>query len=228
MFLPVGKWKMVPVHERGEIGHKPAFVGRTAVYHILPYEDAELVAVIVKTFRLELGVLAQHIEAQLLHAQDIRGEGFIRRCGVKAFGPVALVEHARLKIGLIVQKKSLFSIGGSLDIAFAHGKIAGNPVSVGADADLIAKGVLRAPRVKPGQADSNGFIGHTGDAEGIHILSRNHAVDFNGVFGHDAQVHPAIVIIRGEKKLFDIVVRYDFSPYRLPDAALGGIEHTSG
>ena len=78
------------------------FIGGTAVYHILPDEHAQLVAVVVKTLGLDFGVFAQHVEAELLHPRNIGDQRFIRRCGVEAFRPVALIQHTRLKIRFIV------------------------------------------------------------------------------------------------------------------------------
>lgn len=98
----VGKRNMVPVHQSRQIGDEPVFIGGTAVYHILPDEHAQLVAVVVKTLGLDFGVFAQHVEAELLHPRNIGDQRFIRRCGVEAFRPVALIQHTRLKIRFIV------------------------------------------------------------------------------------------------------------------------------
>lgn len=93
---------MIPVHQSRQIGDEPVLIGGTAVYHVLPDEHAQLVAVVVKTLGLDFGVLAQHIEAELLHPRNIGGQRFVRRCGVETFRPVALIQYARLEIRFIV------------------------------------------------------------------------------------------------------------------------------
>ena len=98
----VGKRNMIPVHQSRQIGDEPVLIGGTAVYHVLPDEHAQLVAVVVKTLGLDFCVLAQHVEAELLHPRNIGGQRFVRRCGVETFRPVALIQYARLDIRFIV------------------------------------------------------------------------------------------------------------------------------
>ena len=49
----------------GQVGHEPELVGPAAVHHVLPDDEAQLIAVVIPALRLDLGVLAQKVEAQL-------------------------------------------------------------------------------------------------------------------------------------------------------------------
>ena len=60
-----------PLHaDGGQGGVLPEGVA-AAVDHVLHDQHAQPVAGVIEPFRLHLNVLAQQIEAQLLHAQDI-------------------------------------------------------------------------------------------------------------------------------------------------------------
>ena len=77
-------------------------VAAAAVYHVLPDEHAEPVAVIVPAQGLNLDVFAQHVKAHVLRRLDIEDECLIGRGGVHSVGPVALVEQTVVEIGLAV------------------------------------------------------------------------------------------------------------------------------
>ena len=72
------------------------------VHHILPYDHAQFIALIVKFLRLHLDMLSQGIEAQLFHGQNIPFKALRGRSGEQAFRPVALIQQAMEEIGLAV------------------------------------------------------------------------------------------------------------------------------
>ena len=83
-------------------GNNSRIIAAAAVYHILPHEHSEPVAVIVPAQRLDLYVLAQHIKAHVLGGLNVKNERLIRRGGVHAVGPVALIEQTVVEIRLAV------------------------------------------------------------------------------------------------------------------------------
>ena len=76
-----------------------------AVYHVLPDEHAEAVAVIVPAQRLDFDVLAEHVEAQVLHELNVKNHRVVARRGVEPVREVALVKNAVLEIRPAVEKQ---------------------------------------------------------------------------------------------------------------------------
>ena len=76
-----------------------------AVYHVLPDEHADAVAVIIPAHRLDLDVLAEHVEAHVLHELDIEHHRVVARRGVEPVGEVPLVKNAVLEIRPAVEKQ---------------------------------------------------------------------------------------------------------------------------
>ena len=76
-----------------------------AVYHVLPDEHAEAVAVIIPAHRLDFDVLAEHVEAHVLHELDIENHGVVARRGIEPVREVPLIEHAVLEIRSAVEKQ---------------------------------------------------------------------------------------------------------------------------
>jgi len=74
-----------------------------AVGHVLPYDHAGLVAVVVPAGGLDLHVLADHVVAQLLGLDDVECERLVGRGRVEAVGPPALVERTELEQRLVVE-----------------------------------------------------------------------------------------------------------------------------
>src|SRR3546814_7520448 len=64
--------------------------------HVLPYQNAEPVGVVIILRGFDLDMLAEHVEAGLLQEDDVAARGFLGRRGEQAFGPPALVERAVL------------------------------------------------------------------------------------------------------------------------------------
>ena len=75
----------------------------SAVYHVLKHRHTVSVAVVVKELVLYLYMLAEHIEAQRLHLQNVVFERFWGGGGVDTVGEVALVEQPVEEVGLAVE-----------------------------------------------------------------------------------------------------------------------------
>src|SRR5262249_7161472 len=90
--------------------------------HILPDQEAQLIAPVIPTLRLDLDVLTRQIEAEFLGYLDIVLERFIRRSGVDSVRPEALVERAELEHELAIEEhaRDSFIIFADLDLAHAE------------------------------------------------------------------------------------------------------------
>ena len=108
-------------------GHERSIVGAT-VYHVLPDDHSQAVAVPVPAFGFDLHMLAYHVESQLLGFYDVVHERLVGRGCVEPVGPPALIERSELEtlpvVELQAQKSLLAADGGVL----AHRGVAADPV----------------------------------------------------------------------------------------------------
>ena len=88
---------------KGRKGRVPQEMVGSVIHHILKYHHAQAVAGVVKQLRLYLNMLAQHIEAQLLHGQNVPVKAGGLRRSEQAVAPIALIQNAVEKVRLSVQ-----------------------------------------------------------------------------------------------------------------------------
>ena len=69
-------------------------------------------------------MLSEHIEAHILHGLYIGNHSFIRGCGIQPVRPVTLIQHAVVKVRIIVQEKPLYSIFVLPKLYLAHTEVA--------------------------------------------------------------------------------------------------------
>lgn len=100
--FPVIHGPVKGIEKSSHISDEPVAVRGASAYHVLPYEHAQPVAVVIPALRLYFYMLSYHVEAQLLHGTDIEEKGLVAGSGIKPVGPVALIQHACLHIGGIV------------------------------------------------------------------------------------------------------------------------------
>ena len=62
----------------GKIANKGHGIMPAAIYHILAYDHAQTVAVIIKPGSFHFDMLSEHVIAQLFHGADVINKGFIR------------------------------------------------------------------------------------------------------------------------------------------------------
>ena len=75
---------------------------QASVGHVLPNREAHSVTVVVPAQRLDLDVLAYHVEAEPVDRLEVGAQCLVGGGGVQAVWPVALVEGAELEDGLAV------------------------------------------------------------------------------------------------------------------------------
>ncbi|GAB3934400.1 hypothetical protein GCM10027614_07340 [Micromonospora vulcania] len=94
---------------------------------VLPDQQAESVGVVEPALRLDLDVLAHHVEAEVLVLLQVEGEGGVGRRGIQAVRPEALVQGADLEHELPVElgpQHPVHHAGGDL----AHPEVVRGPV----------------------------------------------------------------------------------------------------
>ena len=211
--------------QKGQHLHGQGLPALKAGHQVLPHDDPQPVAVIVPPQRLDLDVLAQHVEAHVPGGLNVPDHGLVRRRGVQAVGPVALVQQARLEAGLAVQGQHpaapVLHNG-----EFPHTEVAFHPVAGGQrHLQIVQIRVLRAPGAevlrRNGAHAQSLFIG---PAAGDDLTAAQHRDPRSGgVIGPDGIAQGFFVIVRGQPQGVNVVFRHALQPYRLPDAALGGV-----
>ena len=136
--------------DRRQVGLKEFRDRASAVHHVLPDDHPDPVAVVVPAGGLYFDMLAEHVEAQLLHLFDVEDERFVSRRRHQGLRPVALVEDPVEEIRRTVQEKTGLSVLVRPDAERTHGEVAFDPVAVPAgtclDAQRIQNRALRAPQ----------------------------------------------------------------------------------
>src|SRR2546421_56992 len=77
---------------------------------VLQDQQAKLVSPVIPALRLDLHVLAGHIEAKLFRCLDVEAKRLIGRRGVETIGPEALIERAGHEDRLAVEKDAVDSL----------------------------------------------------------------------------------------------------------------------
>ena len=122
--------------------------------HILPHEHSQPVAMVVPARRLYLYVLADHVEAAVLHRLNVVYHRPVRRRGEHAFGIVTLVEHAALEDIFAVQLYALISAHIGYKLYFTHGEIGAHAVAFALYKHFVEEGRRRRPFLYRAQSDN--------------------------------------------------------------------------
>ena len=244
---PQGRFVRQTAHKRlqniGQVGDEPQVILAAAVDHILPDHKSQLVAVVVPALRLYLCVLAQQVVAQRLYLAQLPLHRRIRGRGVQSLRPVALIQQAVEQNGLIVQTEAQHAPCVRCAAPLAQGKVAVHSVELlflslrSAHGQVVQKGRVRAPweeilvrNMQRHRAVLAGLIAApvlgNGHAPGAHYSPQvRRAAGCRGMGFHG---HGAGIIVRCNGERLDVIFRHALQPDRLPDAALGGVEHPTG
>ena len=138
--------------------------------HVLPDQEAELVAPVVEARGFDLDVLAHHVKAELLEGLDIGAQGLVGGRGVEAVGPPALVERADLEERLVVEEDAVGAGGIGLHFDAAHAEVALHRVAgFQADIEIVERGRIGRPEVGLAEGEFDFAVGLAGDA--AHFLA---------------------------------------------------------
>ena len=173
---------------------------------------------VVPAQRLDLDMLAQHIEAHRLGGADIVDKRLVRRRGIEPVRPVALIEQTVLEVRLVIQKQARHSVFILCDGYLAHGKIAEHLVLAAAYAEAVELRVLRAPRFKARHRDLR--------RERIVLpVKMRVCLLVSPDVGLDRD--RCLVNIRGDAQRAHIRLRYGLEPHRLPYTALRSVPYSA-
>ena len=227
----------------GQVGHEPELVGPAAVHHVLPDDEAQLIAVVIPPLRLDLRVFAQQIEAQFLDGLQFMHHRRVGRRGIQALRPVALVEQTVQQEGPVVQAEAQHTLCIGRTAPLPQGEIAVHRVEAlflplgRTDGQVVEEGAVRAPweemllwDVQRHRAIPVGLVAAPVLCDG-HAAGPHHRPEVHrpaGLCRAGPDGHGPGVVVRGDGQRLDVVVRHPLQPDGLPDAALGRVEHPAG
>src|SRR5262249_6356362 len=123
-----------------------------AAGHVLPDAQAELVGPVIPAGRLDLDVLAGHVEAELLGDLDIVAQSGVGRSSVQAIGPPTLIERAELEKRQIIEKQAVETVLATVHGDLAHAEIAGDlidglAIALELDLEIVKEGRIGGPKL---------------------------------------------------------------------------------
>ena len=199
--------------------------------HILPHHQAEAVTPVVPAARLHLDVFAHHIEAHLLHRDDVRHQRFVAGGGIDSIRPEALVERSHLEQELVVQRQPI-PVTLALQAYLTHAEVGIHSIVAHHDTCIVEEWMLRVPKFSVGQAHGDGLT-HGTRPSGNDVLT---VIDNNsdlrivrdGIAAcNDGKGHLLLIDIRLHAIVGNVGLWHSLHPHRLPDAACAGIENAT-
>ena len=100
---------------------------------------------VVPAVGLHLQVLAQHVEAGVLHGLNVEGERLVGGSRHEAVGPVALIEHPAQKQRLAVQEEAKAAGAVRSHLHRAEGGVAAHRIGAESHDDIVEARIVGAP-----------------------------------------------------------------------------------
>ena len=187
------------------------------VDHVLENDHAQLVTLVVEFFWLYLDMLAQCIETQALHGQDIVSEALRFGGSEDAVGPVALIQQAMEEVRLAVEAQTGV-VPYFLDFQRANGEVGLHLILFRFNCEIVKIGVFRTPKVGIFRGDGNAAV-----VECKFAQFGNDDLTFHlRLGGNGNSVAPVFDV-----QLADISFRDTLQPHSLPDAGNRRVPHAA-
>ena len=154
------------------------------VDHVLHDQHTQAVAVVVELLGLHLDVLAEGVEAQGLHGQDVLRVALRGGGGIEAVAPVALIQQSVEEVGLAVETEAGDAVH-LFDLQGAKGEVGPHLVLPRFYRELVEIGILGTPQAR-GWELHGGFP--VGEREGQVAVGGG---DGDGALGHALGDKPA-------------------------------------
>ena len=216
-FVPV-KAPVVPLLNADGGKHGvPEIAVAAVVDYVLPDNHTQPVALIVEFLRLDFDVLAQGVEAETLHGEDIIGIAFRGGGGEQPLRPVALIQQTVEEIGFAVETQAgIFAY--LFDFQRPDGKVGFHLILRRFHGEAVKIGVVRAPEMGIFRGDGHLPVFQRELPQLLHadgsVQGRNRG-----------DRHGRAVIF--DVQLLYIDIRHAFQPHRLPDTGHGGVPHAA-
>ena len=206
--------------------HLPSRIA-VAAGHILPYEDAYLVAIGVPQLGFHFHVLAYHVKSPFFGLIEVIDKGFVARGCIQAVGPPSLVERTEIKQVGIVELHAHYAVGVALGAHLAHCHIALHLIHLFATRlqchlHIVEEWAVGRPQLGIGghchhygaSVDALAFCHHLGAVEHAHL---GHCALLASC-GFHSEVDGVIIDVGCCLHALHMCSRHGFQPYSLPDA----------
>ena len=178
--------------DEGQHAYRRKVVARAAGDHVLPHQHTLFVAVVVPPERLDLDVLADHVEPQRFDEFDVVFERGVGGGGEHAVRPIALVEHAGVEIGLVVEREALETLAVRHHGELAHPEIGTHDIVAHLDGEVVEFGIFGGPQLVVVEVDLRDL---SLDFDGFEQLVAVHDGDVRAVGAHCVQLEDELVAV---------------------------------
>ena len=207
-----------------------------AVGHILPNQQAQLVAPVIQPVGLHLDMLAQHVAADPLERLQVVAQRLVGRRGVKSVGPPPLVEWSVLEDEPVVEHQPHRARAVLAERDFSHPEVTRDLVDhfvapLQDHLQIVEERISRRPQLRA--ADFQAQRGADRTAGLGHRLRALFGPGHNRVAGHGAarlhgQLGNRAVDVRNDVKPADRRIWNRFQPNGLPNAGDGRVPDAAG
>lgn len=194
----------------------------SAAHHVLPHQNAFLVAVVVPAQRLDFDVLAQHIEAHGFDHFHVPFECGVGRRRKHAVRPITLVEKSRVEVWLVVEPHTLEALAVRHPTEFAHAEVGFDYVVAHFERYVVKFGVFGGPKLVIFKFDACRVAC---ELSAVNRLFAVHDYDVHGdVCGFfEFEIDGVGVDVGDDGDVFEIHFVHAFNPHALPDARLRSV-----
>ena len=189
--------------------------------HVLPNQQAQLVAPVIPTGGLDLEVLAHAVKTMLLHRFDVPAQCLVGRRGVDAVRPESLVQRADLEDELAVEHRAGDALLVLAQRDLAHAKVAAHRIDdlvagLQRHAQIIQMRRVGRPELGIRNRELEFLAGRAADlGDRFAAFARHH---FHFAVAFDGQTQTASIHIRHHFQGCDVGFRHRLEPHGLPDA----------
>lgn len=197
--------------------------------HVLPHQQPQAVRPVEPPLRLDLDVLADHVEAQVLVLLQVVPEGRVGGSGVEAVRPVALVQGAALEDERPVEHGALDTVH-VLHRDRPHPRVRADPVGARTAGelgrDVVQERVLRRPQAGVGHRYGELLADRAGGGADLCTAVGDGDLGARAVGPGRTYRHPQRVVleVRDHVEPGDARGGSRLQPDRLPDPGRGGVE----
>ena len=211
--------------DEGQHAYRGELVGGSAGHHILPHDDAFAVAVVVPPQGLDLDMFPYHVEAHGLDEFDIVFEGGVGGRSEHPVRPIALIEHARLEVGHIVEREALEAFPVRHDREFAHPEIGADDILADLYVEVVELGVLGRPELVFGHGDDDAVAFRLLIDEGVDAVGDDDIDAVRAARDIQLEHQPVAVDIGEDGQVFEVGLGDALHPHRLPYTGLRGVPY---
>ena len=176
-------------------------------------------------------MLANHVETEPLHFRDVKAQCLVRRRGVDAIRPEALIERAGLKHRLAVQQHGRETFLVFAERNLSHPEVTGDFIAAHPHFQIVEERIFRRPEMRVRDWKFQLIARLATDARDFLVTVERD--DFNIRCGRRAagiyrDPQTSCIHVRNQLQVLDGSGDHGFKPHRLPDARARRVGDAAG